>query len=134
MNVHEKIRKKQEKAVLIYDAACPVCSRAIRWIEENAREGAFEMVGCKSDAAKERFAAIPEAECMQAMQLVLPGGTVLPGEKALPEIFLRLKRYRRVGDIFKIPGSEDISRNLYRWFADHRYHIAKLLFLKKHGK
>jgi predicted DCC family thiol-disulfide oxidoreductase YuxK len=126
-------KNNPNRTVLIYDASCPICSHSIGWIEDNARENAFEMLGCRSEAVKKRFPNIPEADCMQAMQLVLPDGSVLPGEKALPEIFRRLKRYRKVGDLFKIPGSENVSRNLYRWFADHRYHIAKLLFPRARG-
>jgi predicted DCC family thiol-disulfide oxidoreductase YuxK len=61
------------------------------------------------------------------MQLVLPDGTVLPGEKALPEVLARLHRYGRLGAFFRIPGVPAFSRVLYRWFADHRYGIAKLL-------
>ena len=124
MNKAENI----QKAVLIYDGDCPVCARTIQWIKANARRGMFEMIPCQSDAVKERYPSIDRATCMQAMQLVFPDGTVLSGEKALPEIFKRLKRYSPAADIFKLPGSEILSRAFYRWFADRRYHIAKLFF------
>ena len=62
------------------------------------------------------------------MQLVLPDGTVLAGEKALPEILKRLKRYSSLSSFFKLPGAEGVSRSFYRWFADRRYHIADVLF------
>jgi predicted DCC family thiol-disulfide oxidoreductase YuxK len=62
------------------------------------------------------------------MQLVLPEGTVLAGEKALPEILRRLKRYGSLSSFFKLPGAEGVSRSFYRWFADRRYHIADVLF------
>ncbi|MEK6700546.1 MAG: DUF393 domain-containing protein [Nitrospirota bacterium] len=123
--------EKPKKAVLIYDGNCPVCSGTVAWIKDREQTGAFEMLSCQSTEMSERFPSIEEAVCMQAMQLVLPDGTVLPGEKALPEIFKRLKRYRLAADIFKLPGARTISRVLYRWFADRRYHIAKLLFPAK---
>jgi predicted DCC family thiol-disulfide oxidoreductase YuxK len=68
---------------------------------------------------------------MQAMQLVLPDGQVLAGEKALPEILKRLKGLSPAAALFSLPGSEVISRSFYRWFADHRYHIAEVLFPEK---
>ncbi len=68
---------------------------------------------------------------MQAMQLVLPDGGVLAGEKALPEILKRLKRYSPAASLFKLPGSNIIARLFYRWFADRRYHIAKILLSNK---
>lgn len=124
-------KEKREKAVLIYDGDCPVCGKTVAWIKDNSRRGAFEMLPCQSGSMQRRFPSIERAVCMQAMQLVLPDGTVLSGEKALPEILKRLRRYGPAAALFKLPGSETFSRAFYRWFADRRYHIAKLLFPKK---
>ena len=123
--------EKPGKAVLIYDGNCPVCSGTVAWIRDHEQKDAFEMLSCQSTEMSERFPSMEKAVCMQAMQLVLPGGTVLSGEKALPEIFKRLRRYRLAAHMFKLPGMETISRAFYRWFADRRYHIAKLLFPAK---
>ncbi len=123
--------EKPKKAVLIYDGNCPVCSGTVAWIRDHEQKGVFEMLSCQSAEMSERFPSMEKAVCMQAMQLVLPEGTVLSGEKALPEIFKRLRRYRLVALLFKLPGMETISRAFYRWFADRRYHIAKLLFSAK---
>ena len=65
---------------------------------------------------------------MDAMQLVVPDGSVLPGEKALPEILKRLKHMSGASELLKLPGSGLASRILYRWFADRRYRIARILF------
>jgi predicted DCC family thiol-disulfide oxidoreductase YuxK len=119
---------KTKKAVLIYDGNCPVCGATVDWIRENARKGRFEYLPCQSLEREERFPLIREAVCMDAMQLVLPDGTVLAGEKALPEILKRLKRYGPLSSFFKLPGAEGVSRSFYRWFADRRYHIADVLF------
>jgi predicted DCC family thiol-disulfide oxidoreductase YuxK len=121
-------RRDSKKAVLIYDGNCPVCKKTVRWIEENALEGVFEMLPCQSREVKGRFPFIEEAVCMQAMQLVLPDGTVLSGEKAIPEILKRLRKYDSAAELFKLPGSEKIARSFYRWFADRRYHVASILF------
>ncbi len=124
-------KEKQKKAVLIYDGNCPVCGKTVAWIKGNAKKGAFEMIPCQSETVQQRFPSIERAVCMQAMQLVLPDGAVLSGEKALPEILKRLRRYGPAARLFKLPGSEILSRAFYRWFADRRYHIARLLFRKK---
>ncbi len=71
---------------------------------------------------------------MKAMQLILPDGQVLSGEKTLPEILKRLRHYSRAAAVFRLPGSEIISRAFYRWFADNRYHIANVLFPDKKRK
>ena len=66
--------------------------------------------------------------------MVLPDGKILSGEKALPEILKRLKRYSPAAALFSLPGSEILSRSFYRWFADNRYHIAGVLFPDKKKK
>ncbi len=120
--------------MLVYDGDCPVCQKTIAWIKENQRKDSFEMLPCQSSEVKERFPFIEKAFCMQAMQLVLPDGTLLSGEKALPEVLKRLKRFSPAADLFKLPGSEMLSRSFYRWFADNRYHIADAFFPKKNKK
>lgn len=100
----------------------------MEFVRENSRRGAFEFLPCQSDEARARFPLIKRARCMKAMQLVLPDGTVLSGEQALPEILKRLKRYRGLSRLFDLPGSGTLSRAFYSWFADRRYHIADVLF------
>jgi predicted DCC family thiol-disulfide oxidoreductase YuxK len=124
-------QNKPGRAVLIYDGECPVCQKTVAWIRENMRKDAFEMVPCQSEEARQRFPSVKQVVCMQAMQLVLPDGKMFGGEKALPEILKRLKRYSPVAALFDLPGSEVLSRSFYRWFADNRYHIANVLFPDK---
>jgi predicted DCC family thiol-disulfide oxidoreductase YuxK len=119
------------KAVLIYDGQCPVCSKAVGWIRENAKKGAFQMLPCRSEAVKKRYPFIKEDRCMRAMQLVLQDGRVLEGEKALPEIVKRLRGMGGAAGLLALPGAEALSRAFYRWFADRRYHIAEVLFPEK---
>ncbi len=126
--------RKTGTAVLIYDGECPVCRKTVAWIRENMRKDAFEMLPCQAEEARQRFPSIEQAVCMQAMQLILSDGQVLAGEKALPEILKRMKRYGTAAALFDLPGAETISHSFYRWFADNRYHIAELLFPEKKRK
>lgn len=119
--------KNQEQATLIYDGSCPLCSGAAGWIRENEIESSFVMLPCQAEETASRFPGIERAACMNAMHLVLPDGTVLAGEQAMPEVFARLRHYRFAALLFKLPGSRTISRIAYRWFADRRYKIAALL-------
>ncbi len=85
------------------------------------------MMPCQSEGFDRLFPYLQRADCMQAMHLVLPGGTVVVGEKALPEILMRLRRYRIVALLFKLPGAGVLCRIAYRWFAGRRYRIAAIL-------
>ena len=115
--------------VLVYDAECPVCRAAADWVRRNAvAPDVFEFLPCRSAGTRSRFPAIVESACLQAMHLVLPDGTILVGEQALPEILRRTRRYRRAAILFRLPGAGIVSRLLYRAFADRRHRIAKRLF------
>jgi len=117
------------EAVLIYDADCPVCRAAAEWVRRNAVvPDAFEFLPCRSAETRSRFPAIAEAACLQAMHLVLPDGAILVGERALPELLRRTRRYRRAAVLFRLPGAGILSRFLYRAFARRRHRIPKRLF------
>lgn len=116
-------------AVLIYDADCPVCRAAADWVQRNAvAPDPFEYLPCRSAETRLRFPAIPEDACLRAMHIVLPDGEIFVGERALPEILRRTRRYRRATVIFRLPGAGILSRFLYRAFARRRHRIATRLF------
>jgi len=121
------VHRGKERAVLIYDGKCPVCAATVKWIRENEISGSFEMIPCQSDQRRSRHPEVNRADCMKAMHLVLPDGTVLVGERALPDILARVKMYRFAAPLLKLPGTAIISRVAYRWFAERRYRIASIL-------
>jgi predicted DCC family thiol-disulfide oxidoreductase YuxK len=112
---------------IVYDADCPVCRSAADWVRRNALDpDTFDYLPCRSAETRSRFPAIAETACLQAMHLVLPDGTILAGEKALPEILRRTRRYRRAAALFRLPGAGILSRILYRAFARRRHRISRL--------
>ena len=116
-----------DKAVIIYDGGCPLCRGTVEWIVTKARENAFEIIPCQAPALKKRFPMIEQAACMRAMHLVLPNGTVRSGGQALPELLSRLKRFSSLAGLFKLPGARVMVRAFYRWVADRRYQVPRLL-------
>lgn len=120
-------QRRKGHATLIYDGKCPVCTATVRWIRENEVSGSFEMTPCQSEQRRTLHPRINRAECMNAMHLVLPDGTVLVGERALPHILERMRGYRYAASLFRLPGAAAVSRIAYRWFAARRYRIAAIL-------
>jgi predicted DCC family thiol-disulfide oxidoreductase YuxK len=134
MALMEKAGTTSEEAVLIYDGECPICGKTVEWIRARSRPEAFEFLSCHSPDVSRRFPVIEKGACLQAMHLVLPGGTVLAGAQALPEIFRRLRRYRWCAALFGLPGAGVLSRVFYRWFARHRYRAAGFFFPARKGR
>jgi predicted DCC family thiol-disulfide oxidoreductase YuxK len=111
-------------AVVIYDGACGLCQGSVGWVSRRARPGAFEFLPCQAAERRARYPAIAEATCLEAIQLVLPNGRVLGGAAALPEILRRLRGWRWVAALFRLPGAGLIAPVVYRWIARNRYRIS----------
>jgi predicted DCC family thiol-disulfide oxidoreductase YuxK len=110
---------------LIYDADCPVCRATADWVRRNSVvPDPFEYLPCRSAETRSRFPAIAEAACLRAVHLVLPDGSVLAGEQALPWVLGRTRRYRWAAPLFRFPGAGLLSRILYRAFARRRHRIS----------
>jgi predicted DCC family thiol-disulfide oxidoreductase YuxK len=116
-------------AVLIFDAACPLCRGAVTWISRRVVRGAIEFLPCQAAERRARFPSIAEAACLEAMHLVLPDERTLAGADALPEILgrLRLKRWRTLAGLVRLPGVRLAAPLIYRRIAGHRYRISRLL-------
>ena len=115
---------------VIYDGECPLCKRARAWLMAHALEGAFEFLPCQSDARKSRYGFMEERACMEAMQVVLPNGEVYAGDKALPHVLKRLKRWHWLAYLFRIPGVTWVSPVVYRCIARNRYALSTLISRK----
>ncbi len=115
------------QAAVIYDGACRICTGTAAWIERWAVPGAFEFLTCQSPERARRFPALSEAACLEAMQFVLPDGTILAGDRALPEILGRLRRWRWLAAAFSLPGMTRLAPRAYAWVARHRYAVSRVL-------
>jgi predicted DCC family thiol-disulfide oxidoreductase YuxK len=113
--------------VIIYDSACGLCRGGITWISRRTLRGALEFLPCQSVERRARFPSVEEARCMDAIHLVLPDGRVLAGADALPQILARLKGWRWLAGVFRLPGARGLAPLLYRWVARHRYQLSCLL-------
>ena len=118
---------------LIYDGDCGFCNSACDWIRARSAADAFEFLPCQSEQRRLRFPEIPEAECMDAMQLVTEDGTVFSGDRALPHILRRIRRWKWAARVFAIPGISLIAPIAYRLIARNRMAISTVIGRKSEG-
>jgi hypothetical protein len=72
-----------------------MCRASALWIMRRAMAGgALEILPCRATPRRARFPQITDAQCMAAMQLVLPDGRILAGADAVPELLRRIPRWR----------------------------------------
>ena len=117
--------KGPEKPVLIYDGECSVCRGAVEWIRARSGPDDFEFFSCHAEDLPRRFPTIEKNACLEAVHLVLPDERVLVGERAVPEILLRLEGWRWAAGLFRLPGAGILSRAFYRRFAARRHRISR---------
>ncbi len=115
------------RAILIYDGACGLCRGGVSWISRRAVGGQFEFLPCQAAERRARYPWMHERSCMEAMQLILPDGRLLAGDAAIPEILRRLRGWRWLALLFRLPGVEVLAPRLYAWVARHRYQISCML-------
>ena len=114
--------------VLIYDNKCSLCRGCMKWIELHAiGEDAFEFVPCQSEERRIRFPEMTDENCLQSLKLVLSGNRILTGEKALPEIINRLRGFKWLYVLFRVPLVRPLLYAIYRWIANNRYIISQTI-------
>ncbi|HHT9111558.1 MAG TPA: thiol-disulfide oxidoreductase DCC family protein [Candidatus Brocadiaceae bacterium] len=115
-------------AILIYDDRCSLCRGCMKWLELHAiRKDAFEFIPCQSDERRKRFPQITDEACQQFLHLVLPNHRILRGDEVLPEIMKRLRGFRWLSFLFKLPVMKIALYAIYRWVANNRYIIAQTI-------
>ena len=113
------------RAVLIYDAECPMCRASALWLMRLAlSQQQLEILPCRAGVRATRFPQISEAACLTAMQLVLPDGRVLAGADAVPELLRRIRGLGWLAAVFALPGMRPLARRVYGWIARNRMRIS----------
>ncbi len=91
---------------LLYDAACPLCTNAARWIEQR---GCVRIRPLKADEPQDAIILHEGAAVMRAASAVLRTCRYLPGKWKLLALLLAVPRPIRDG--------------IYRFIARHRYRL-----------
>lgn len=110
-------------ATLIYDGDCGFCAASVAWVRAHALPDAFEFLPSQSALRRERFPSLTNAQCDAAMQLVLPDGRVFSGDRALPEILVRTRGWRRVAWLARWLATLGLTGPFYGWIARHRHQL-----------
>jgi predicted DCC family thiol-disulfide oxidoreductase YuxK len=104
-----------------------MCRASAFWLLRRAMAGGsrdLELLPCRSPARRARYPQISDEACLTAMQLVLPDGRVLAGADAVPEILLRIPRWRWLARLFGLPGVRAGARRAYAWIARNRMRLS----------
>ena len=110
---------RTERATLIYDGECGLCSDAVRLLRRWDRAGSLDFVPFQDAAAVARFGIAPPA-LAAAMHLILPDGRVFAGADATPELARLLPGKAWLAPLYRVPGVRLGARRVYAWIAARR--------------
>jgi predicted DCC family thiol-disulfide oxidoreductase YuxK len=123
-----------QTGILIYDGQCPICMKAVRWVKKRMLPGSIDLMACQSPERRKKYPDMPEAQCMEAMQFVLPDGRTTAGAEALPHILRRMRGWRWLARFLELPGIRHLSPRVYRWVARNRYTLSVIVTRKGSGQ
>lgn len=109
---------------MLYDGDCGFCQY---WIErwQNLTKGTVHYLPYQQ--ALGRYPQITKEECQEAVQLVLPNGTVYTGAHAILHALERTRKCHRVLWLYeRLPLFGRVTEMIYQWVAHHRHGLSKL--------
>jgi predicted DCC family thiol-disulfide oxidoreductase YuxK len=107
-----------------------MCQRSVAWIQRHGPHAGIDYVTCQSAERANRFPAMSEQQCLEAIQFVNEDGKVFSAEAALAQVLKRIPRWRWLGNVLNAPGIRHIAPFGYRYVARRRYAISGFLARK----
>ncbi|MGP0075544.1 MAG: lipase maturation factor family protein [Bryobacteraceae bacterium] len=122
----------REVPLLIYDGRCGFCRI---WIEYWKALTGERVAYAASQEVGGLYPQIPEKNFSESVQLVLPGGEILSGARAVFTTLTVAKQMFWLLWVYEhVPGFAGMSEAAYRLIASHRtffYHFTRLTFGKR---
>ena len=111
-------------AVMLYDGDCGFCRRRVD-VWEKSTDG-FVLYEPYQQALA-RFPQVRQEQCREAVQLIMPDGTVFSGACAVLQALALGGRYKRLLWCYRrVPFFGQIAEWCYRLVARHRHLLSKL--------
>lgn len=116
-------RSAAHPAILLYDGHCRLCVGGARRLQALARRGAVELCDFQQPGVLAAFPTLTHDECMRAMVMVTPGGTVLSGAQAVAEALATRRVIGALARLYYLPGLRALCDAAYAWIARNRYRL-----------
>lgn len=108
---------------MLYDGDCGFCAR---WIERWKRKTGGAVAYEPYQAALARFPKVTEAACREAVQLIMPDGTVHQAAHAVLHALALAGRGRVLLWAYeRLPPFAWLAEAAYQWVAHHRMWLSR---------
>ena len=112
------------KSALIYDGNCAFCLKWIARIAGRDRSHSFEFVARQTEGLTKRFPKLAEGDFNTGMRLITPDDVIHVGADAAYQIARRLRYWRSIAWLYRVPGIHWLTRAGYAWIAANRQSLG----------
>ena len=109
--------------VLLYDGACPFCTRWAARLLRRLPAGAVEGLSFRDPGALAPFPGVSPERCERALHLVRADGRVFEGAEAAVQA-LRHRRWGVLAGAYYAPGIRQLADAAYLLMARNRFRIG----------
>lgn len=97
---------------VLYDANCPLCRTARRWLESRAQVVPLQFLAAGSDAARQRFPDLDHDATLRDLTVVADTGEVYVGDGGWLACLWALDSYRELADRLAQPHLLPVARRV----------------------
>ena len=115
-----------QKLTLFYDGTCPLCQAEIIFLLSRNERGLLDFIDIHSDRYDANSVGVSCEQALAAMYGQFSDGRVIQGVTVFPEAYRRA-RLPLLAWLFSRRLMQPMLRYAYRFFAQHRHQISKLL-------
>lgn len=124
-----------DKAMILYDGACPLCRSEIELYRRQDKEGRLCLVDISTPAGAAQLpSGLSQQAALARFHVVLPSGEQVSGAAAFVQVWRRLPRWRRLARLAALPGVAVVLEGAYRLFLPARPLVVRLFLRARRGK
>lgn len=116
---------RPQRSVVIYDGQCPFCRRLVAFARRRDGRAQFEYIAFQEPGIVQRFPQLAGVDLGDSVRLIESDGNVLAGAAAVHGVLRRLRFWRHLAWIYRLPGGAWLAQRGYACVARHRGFLSK---------
>jgi len=116
---------KPDKPLVVYDGSCAYCRKQIGKMQSRDDDKVFDYAPRQREGLDEQFPQLKDGDFDTGMRLIHADGSVSVGADAVYQIAKRLRGWKRLAWLYRIPLLGSLFRMGYAWIAKNRHKLAK---------
>jgi predicted DCC family thiol-disulfide oxidoreductase YuxK len=114
---------RPDRPVVVYDGDCPFCRKQIESIRRRDVDDVFEYLPRQTEGIESRFPRLAEGDFDAGMRLIHGDDSLSVGADAVYQIARRVRGWKRLAWLYRVPLLHGLLRAAYGWVARNRQRL-----------